>query len=563
MKPSRAFLTLSTFAITFSLHAVAKAQTGIGLSFELQDRGLSGLAQEPTAQAKPSSAPLSQVGAGDMSHPKGAAAVHLAPPLPIPSAAINPPVAGETGLSSEAQGGGQALALNDSKVQPQPLPDPPALSSPAPLSTLQTGTERVERDTAPLQFSTASTLTDPIDDVLLQFGLQRSSAPATPPVERSKNPLASAIQQLFQGGSESLVARAVGSAEGTRTPEGHRTPAYFGHVDPGNQVWNLGTFSYQHQARTPEEADQKQLHRLERQTKALKQRAQAQGLELSLEELLNGIDLANQAPLAALDRMGYVDWLAQAHDLGMNGPEAITWARTRSFIDPDTQRWNAPGLGNNIHSISRDQDRRVRSIAAAIEAYPPSSTAFGTISDAMEEPSPKNSKDLPEPAAIALLFDQAFLKPPSSSFPTAEPPPLQRLPTDEVNPSTIPHSDGKTASPAPPASPIAPAAVLTPEPGTATSTRSQPEVSGHRSEIVEAPEAVLAPKSLMLLDETGTLGNPSLPAPKRSGSDSVPLADKPRALAESQKHPVPRRTPAFSEPVIHLPARLENPPATD
>ncbi|NJR66804.1 MAG: hypothetical protein HC772_18210 [Leptolyngbyaceae cyanobacterium CRU_2_3] len=49
------------------------------------------------------------------------------------------------------------------------------------------------------------------------------------------------LDHLFQGNSESLVARAVGSAEGTRTPEGDRNPAYYGHVDPGNKVWNLGT----------------------------------------------------------------------------------------------------------------------------------------------------------------------------------------------------------------------------------------------------------------------------------------------------------------------------------
>jgi hypothetical protein len=176
------------------------------------------------------------------------------------------------------------------------------------------------------------------------------------------------IQAMFEGGTDSLVARAVGSAEGTRTPEGYKNPAYFGHVDPGNGVWNLGTFSYQHGASTPEEADAKQLQRLQQQTAILKQKATAKGLELSPEELLNGIDLANQAPLAALDRGGYIDWLQEAHRLGMAGSDAIVWARTRSFLDPDTRRWNAPGLGNNIYSISHDQERRANAIARAIDA---------------------------------------------------------------------------------------------------------------------------------------------------------------------------------------------------
>jgi hypothetical protein len=175
------------------------------------------------------------------------------------------------------------------------------------------------------------------------------------------------LEELFTGGVNSLVARAVGSAEGTRTPDGGKTPAYSGHVDPGNRVWNLGTFSYQHGASSPEKADEKQLKRLRWQTQMLNQQAQAQGISLDLEAQLNGIDLANQAPLAALGRGGYVERLKQAYDMGLRGSEAIVWARTRSFLDPDTRRWNAPGLGNTIDRITADQDRRRRAIARAIE----------------------------------------------------------------------------------------------------------------------------------------------------------------------------------------------------
>ena len=173
---------------------------------------------------------------------------------------------------------------------------------------------------------------------------------------------------LFEGDADSLVARAVGSAEGTRTPEGGYTAAYYGHSDPGNGVWNLGSFSYQHGARSPEEADKKQLKRLKTQAGDLKQQAEDKGLRLSLQEELNGIDLANQAPLAALDR-GYIDWLHQARQLNMPEDEAVLWARTRSFLDPDTGKWNAPGLGNQVYSISHDQARRQRAIAQAIEVY--------------------------------------------------------------------------------------------------------------------------------------------------------------------------------------------------
>lgn len=202
------------------------------------------------------------------------------------------------------------------------------------------------------------------------------ATPATAPV-LAANP---STESLFMGGAESVVARVVGSAEGTRTAEGLRTPAYYGHTDPGNGVWNLGSFSYQHGAASPEEADERQLKRLQQQTQSLLERAAAFGLELTLEEKLNGIDLANQAPKAALDRGGYIDWLAESRQLGMTGQEAIAWARTRSFLDPDTQQWNAPGLGNTVHGISHDQERRMQAIARALTAI---QTEQGTPTEAV------------------------------------------------------------------------------------------------------------------------------------------------------------------------------------
>lgn len=178
------------------------------------------------------------------------------------------------------------------------------------------------------------------------------------------------LDQLFKGDSDSLVAVAVGSAEGTRTPDGGKNSAYQGHTDPGNGVWNLGSFSYQHGANSPEEADAKQLARLRSQTQTILDKAAAKGLELSLEEKLNAIDLANQAPKAALDEYGgYIDWLADARASGLGGNEAILWARVHSFLDPYTQTWNAPGLGNSEERITGDQERRILAIAKAIATY--------------------------------------------------------------------------------------------------------------------------------------------------------------------------------------------------
>lgn len=188
-----------------------------------------------------------------------------------------------------------------------------------------------------------------------------------PPASESKVPHFT-LKDLFSGDTNSLVAVAVGNAEGTRTPEGKNSAGYYGHSDPGNGVWNLGTFSYQHGANSPEEADKKQLNRLKKQAQVMQEQATAKGLKLTLEETLNGIDLANQAPKAVLDTQGYIDWLAKAHEMGMDKSEVILWARVQSFIDPKTQQWNAPGLGNNATQITRDQRRRVEAIANALQA---------------------------------------------------------------------------------------------------------------------------------------------------------------------------------------------------
>jgi hypothetical protein len=159
----------------------------------------------------------------------------------------------------------------------------------------------------------------------------------------------------------------VGSAEGTRTPSGEFTSAFQGHVDPGNGVWNLGTFSYQHGAASPADADRKQLQRLKRQASQIRQRASRAGISLGIEEELNGIDLANQSPLAALGEPGYAEWLAEAYGKGYRGKDAILWARVMGYWDVRRGRWNAPGLGNTEPLIRRDQSRRMEAIARTIE----------------------------------------------------------------------------------------------------------------------------------------------------------------------------------------------------
>lgn len=305
-------------------------------------------------------------------------------PLAVPPQATEPPLGkGRTAAQLKLPPPPPRLpAPNLANIQvipPPPPPDGPSLGQAPPSET----SPPVSWSEVPASVSLAVSLPVAKDPALsfelemppaaIALALRSNLAPVSAPA-LSESPgvatLPAMLQAAFAGGIDSLVAIAVGSAEGTRTPRGDYTAAYQGHTDPGNGVWNLGTFSYQHGAASPAEADRKQIQRLQRQAQQLQQTAAKLGLELSLAEQINGIDLANQSPRAALSRGGYLDRLLEARQQGITGEEAILWARTRAFLDPDTQRWNAPGLGNTTESITRDQARRMVAVQRAIALNP-------------------------------------------------------------------------------------------------------------------------------------------------------------------------------------------------
>lgn len=186
-------------------------------------------------------------------------------------------------------------------------------------------------------------------------------------------------QDLFTGGSESLVARTVGAAEGTRNPDGSKTTIYEGHIDPGNGVWNRGTFSYQFgntENLSPEEADRRQIAKIQRiyESVMLPKAKQHEVTPLTLMEELNGIDLINQAPLAVTEADGYIERLAEVKKRGLQGEEAILEARVWAFWDSAKGGWDAPGLRayddlGKEASIRHDQKRRMKMIDAALTAY--------------------------------------------------------------------------------------------------------------------------------------------------------------------------------------------------
>ena len=302
-------------------------------------------------------------------------------PLPIPEAAAHPPTRNPAVTRQNSRVYQTKAAPEESPVAQLPPPPPGAAPQPR-ILTPQLATPAPSAPPTPQSSRTAQvTENQPSnrtadDDIALGFAPVRVDVPTTPAPDSAETAAetdavetAADTDWIFEGGPDSLVARIVGSAEGTRTPTGERTRHYNGHRDPGNGVWNLGTFSYQHGASSPEEADAKQLARLARQENTLDRKAQRLGLQLSLVERLNALDLANQSPAAALNPGGYIDRLYQAQQAGKTGNDAILWARTYSYMNPKTQRWNAPGLGNTYPSIRRDQNRRLQAIASALDAF--------------------------------------------------------------------------------------------------------------------------------------------------------------------------------------------------
>lgn len=172
------------------------------------------------------------------------------------------------------------------------------------------------------------------------------------------------LLQILFATPDSPGSIAIGAAEGTRTSNGETTAIYWGHTDPGNGLANQGTFSYQHGAKNPREADWIQLKRLRGQVEYLQQQAENLGVKLSVLDLVAGADLANQSPLAAMD---YVGHLQKLHAKGFMGIEAILEARVQSFVNPKTGVLEAGGFGNSWQRLRHDQLRRMIELNKALK----------------------------------------------------------------------------------------------------------------------------------------------------------------------------------------------------
>jgi uncharacterized protein (TIGR02594 family) len=157
-------------------------------------------------------------------------------------------------------------------------------------------------------------------------------------------------------GSNALAAIVIGSAEGTRRPDGGFTRAFGGHTDPGNAVHNRGSFSYQHAASSPADADRRQLQTLQGRLPAYEAAARGAGLNANDPRLASAyLDLYNQSPTAAQRFLNQIGALAGQPITAAR----ITDLRVNSFVDASTgERFrlaNGGQAGSGFVNIARNQ----------------------------------------------------------------------------------------------------------------------------------------------------------------------------------------------------------------
>jgi hypothetical protein len=179
------------------------------------------------------------------------------------------------------------------------------------------------------------------------------------------------VEKLFSGGSDSIIAKVVGMAEGNRTADGGYTQHAKGHIDPGNGAHNIGSFSAQGNLNdgTIEGSDARVMNTLLKpQISKLMAAANQAGVQVTSKVLFNYIDLLNQAPDAATgwaNGKGFLGGLSSLKGKE-NDDGAIRNLRAEGF------RNNSGNLETTFSSkgdLERDQQRRMDEINKAISAF--------------------------------------------------------------------------------------------------------------------------------------------------------------------------------------------------
>ena len=151
----------------------------------------------------------------------------------------------------------------------------------------------------------------------------------------------------------------IGIAEGTRTPNGGYTKAWFGHTDPGDGNSNRGTVSGGRgptAGMSPEQVDNYYMNRLTALSLAAAPVLQSYGIKPNAQvwhrALFNYLDLYVQSPVAARDFLRKIPEALQAG----SQIEAFAKIRADSYKDPTTGRLYTSF--NSYADLLRDQRSR-------------------------------------------------------------------------------------------------------------------------------------------------------------------------------------------------------------
>jgi hypothetical protein len=151
----------------------------------------------------------------------------------------------------------------------------------------------------------------------------------------------------------------IGVSEGTRTPAGGYTKAYYGHSDPGDTHRNRGTVSGGRvSGASPEMVDLRWMGRLTTVQQNMRPLLIVMGLQPGTQGfnrvMFNMLDLEVQSPKA---RQGFVGKLFEMKKNNWT-VESIAKARADSFINPATGDLEAGGFGNSYQALFKDQRSR-------------------------------------------------------------------------------------------------------------------------------------------------------------------------------------------------------------
>jgi hypothetical protein len=179
------------------------------------------------------------------------------------------------------------------------------------------------------------------------------------------------IMKLFDGVSDSTIAKAIGMAEGNRTADGGFTKHAKGHTDPGNGAFNIGSFSAQGRLNKGSitASDKAVIDELLKPAVGqLLDAAEAAGVAVTPKVLLNFIDLLNQAPTAATGDASGKGFIGSIGSIKgkENDDDALAQLRVEGF------RNNSGRLETTFASeqaLKNDQLRRMGELNKALTTF--------------------------------------------------------------------------------------------------------------------------------------------------------------------------------------------------